>query len=115
MCLSDGSVLFRSDSGDGCVGRRLCSYGDAGEALEVFRQLEAPVVAPFVGSEITRHVARIERAAGAGDGALDVAEGDIHPQELQVFRPTAAGDGRRMHRPRIDDAVEAEEERHTEI
>ena len=73
------------------VGLGNCSGCDAGEALDIFVEFETSVEAPFEGRQIAVGVLGIERAAGAGDRALDVSETGVDPFEERVCRPAATG------------------------
>jgi hypothetical protein len=80
-----------SDRGEFSVGLRRNRDDDAGEALQVLVEIEATVEAPLVGGEVTRRELNIARAAGADDGALDVAERRIDLLEFAVARTPATG------------------------
>lgn len=69
-----------------------CGLGrDGGEAFDNVVEFEAAVEAVFIGDEIARSVFGTTRSAGAGDGALEVAEAGIDPLEFVHRRPTAGG------------------------
>ena len=82
---------------------------DASETLDVFVEIETAIEAPLIAREITLGVLWVERATGAGDRALDVAETRVGPLEACVLGAPAAGQNSLMLEPGLGEAAEATE------
>jgi hypothetical protein len=82
----------RSNRRDRSVGRGRSLRGDAGEAVDIFLEVETAIEAPLITGEIPLGVLRVEGATGASNGALNVAKTRVRP----LARPSAV---RRPSRP----------------
>jgi hypothetical protein len=74
---------------------------DGSETFDHRVEFEAAVEAVFVSSQIARGVFGTTGAAGAGDGAFDVAEAGIDPFEFGQRGPSAACDNSLVFHPRL--------------
>ena len=76
------------------IGFWRCFCRDGGKCGNHAARIEAPVKTILISGKISRCVLRTDGATRSSDGALDVAEADIHPLELGSTM-------RREARPRV--------------
>ena len=80
---------------------------DPGEPAEILPQLEAAIVAPLEGREITGRMLLIAGAQRARDRTLDVAQAGVHPLEVLALGASAAGDLDDVPHVGLDEGIEA--------